>query len=628
MTGEAPIGRVRTVRSIRFRVLVAFLAALVAMVAAQASVVWQSQRVAQTVTLITSGYLPVAKTVAQLQRDRVRIDNDVRRIVREERRPGTGDDAAAAIWAAQLLENVAQGVDQVEFAKTLTSSGEEQAALFKAISHLEAIDSLFRDYQLASAELETIAQRGDMEQASDWVEPMTRDSTRIAEEMEKLARLVDSRIEALGGAAEADRVRASAISATLTAFAFGFALLLVGAVLYALGPIAKLTTEVQRLGEGKMSGGVEVKGSDEVSVLASEFNNMVKALAVRDQRLVERAEELNRLSRYLSSVLDSLEDSLLVVEDGEVTLANPAARTVWSAQVGSPPPGAIGPFIGKSGHADIEGPDHTLHELRTSPLGPDGVVVITADVTAQNASKARLARSERLALVGQMLAQITHEVRNPLNALSLNAELLGDEIGDLDPSGKTDASELLETIQKEIDRLTDVTGHYLQLARRPPAQLYPEDVIGIIEDVVRLLDLELESQKVVLTVDADGEAVCPVDGNQLRQALLNVIRNAVEAGGRNLSLSVSSTETAVRIALVDDGPGMTEQEAERAIDPFYSTKVSGTGLGLAITKQILDAHDGTLLIRSTPGEGAEVTLVIPHRHTEKESHAAHRPRGG
>jgi signal transduction histidine kinase len=227
-----------------------------------------------------------------------------------------------------------------------------------------------------------------------------------------------------------------------------------------------------------------------------------------------------------------------------------------------------------------------------------------------------------------MLAQITHEVRNPLNALSLNAELLGDEVGELDPDRKTDASELLETIQKEIDRLTDVTGHYLQLARRPPAQLFPEDVIGIIKDVVRLLDLELESQNVVLTVDADGKAVCPVDGNQLRQALLNVIRNAVEAGGRNLSLSVSSTQTAVRIALVDDGPGMTEQEAERAIDPFYSTKASGTGLGLAITKQILDAHDGTLLIRSTPGEGAEVTLIIPHHPTEKESHAAHRPRGG
>ncbi|MFT6376916.1 MAG: nitrogen fixation/metabolism regulation signal transduction histidine kinase, partial [bacterium] len=399
-------------------------------------------------------------------------------------------------------------------------------------------------------------------------------------------------------------------------------------VLYALGPIAKLTTEVQRLGEGKMSGGVEVKGRDEVSVLASEFNNMVKALAVRDQRLVERAEELNRLSRYLSSVLDSLEDSLIVVEDGEVTLANPAARSVWGAEVGCAPPEPIGPFIGHSGHADIQGPGNTLHELRTSPLGQDGVVVITADVTAQNASKARLARSERLALVGQMLAQITHEVRNPLNALSLNAELLGDEVSELDADGKTDAGELLEIIQNEIDRLTDVTGHYLQLARRPPAQLYPEDVIGIIRDVVRLLDLELESQKVTLTVDADGEAVCQVDGNQLRQALLNVIRNAVEAGGRNLSLSVSSTETAVRIGLVDDGPGMTEQEAERAIDPFFSTKVSGTGLGLAITKQILDDHDGTLLIRSSPGEGAEVTLLIPHHHTEKESHAAHRPRGG
>lgn len=623
-----PVVRVPAFRSIRFRVLVAFLAALVAMVAAQASVVWQQQRIADSVTAITTGYLPLAKTVAQLERDRTRIDNDLERILRGERRPGTGDTAAASVWASQLQANLERGLAEVERARDLPMSSEDQAALFKAESHLEAVRSLFRDYQQASLGLVTAAEAGELDRAEQMVEPLTRDGTRIAEEIEKLARLVDGRIAALGDAAEADRVRASALSATLTGLAFGFALLLVGAVLYALRPIARLTTEVQRVSAGQLSGGVEVRGKDEVSVLAREFNDMVRALAVRDQRLIERAEELNRLTRYLSSVLDSLEDGLLVVEDNVVTLANPAARAVWGAERGAPPPSPIADLLRQPDRMELAGPSDTLHTVRTSPLGSDGAVIITADVTDQTAAKERLARSERLALVGQMLAQITHEVRNPLNALSLNTELLAEEVGDLDPSAGTEAPELVSTIQKEIDRLTDVTGHYLQLARRPPAQLESEDVVGVVRDVVRLLEVEVESVGASLTVDAPHEAVVWVDGNQLRQALLNVIRNAVEAGGRQLTLTVTSGPDNLAITLVDDGPGMTEQEAAHAMDPFFSTKASGTGLGLAITKQILDDHAGSLVIRSRPGHGTTVSLQLPHPRSKDAPHVAHHPGRG
>ena len=99
-----------------------------------------------------------------------------------------------------------------------------------------------------------------------------------------------------------------------------------------------------------------------------------------------------------------------------------------------------------------------------------GVLVVVADVTEQARAKERLARSERLALIGQMLAQITHEVRNPLNALSLNAEMLGDELVGLDPDRRTESWEILDVVAGEIERLTAVTGHYLQLARRPPAE--------------------------------------------------------------------------------------------------------------------------------------------------------------
>ena len=147
-------------------------------------------------------------------------------------------------------------------------------------------------------------------------------------------------------------------------------------------------------------------------------------------------------------------------------------------------------------------------------------------------------------------------------------------------------------------------------------------------DVTRLLEVELHSVGATLDVSAPDRAVLLVDGNQLRQALLNVIRNAIEAGGRALRLDVNDTPDHVRIALTDDGPGMTEQEASRAVDPFFSTKASGTGLGLAITKQILDDHDGSLLIRSSPGQGTTLSLHLPHSRNKDAPHVAHHPGRG
>jgi signal transduction histidine kinase len=258
------------------------------------------------------------------------------------------------------------------------------------------------------------------------------------------------------------------------------------------------------------------------------------------------------------------------------------------------------------------------------PFGGNGVIVVAADVTEQRRALDRLARSERLALVGQMLAQITHEVRNPLNAMSLNAEMLADELDRIDPAGTTDAGELLATVSGEIERLTHITAHYLQLARRPKATLAPENLPDLVADVARLLHAELAKAGVSLGVR--GEPLPPqlVDGNQVRQALLNVVRNAVEAGARQLAIELRSDGDEVHLALTDDGPGMTPDEVERAFDPFFSTKTTGTGLGLAITRQILEDHDGTVRVVSAPGRGTTVTLVLPTRPADLTSAAAER----
>lgn len=134
----------------------------------------------------------------------------------------------------------------------------------------------------------------------------------------------------------------------------------------------------------------------------------------------------------------------------------------------------------------------------------------------------------------------------------------------------------------------------------------------LLEDVVRLLDAELGQRGVTLVLDPASVGIQRIDGNQLRQAVLNIIRNAVESGATILDVRCARERREVTIAIADNGPGMSEEERSRAFDPFYSTKASGTGLGLAITRQILEDHDGSVRVDSTP-QGTTITLVLPDR---------------
>jgi signal transduction histidine kinase/HAMP domain-containing protein len=583
---------------------------MLVMTVAMASLVVQYRGVSQAQELITDGYLPLAKSVARLTTGQARIDNDVRRLLVDEARPSTGRQSAAMIFADQLEQEVVVAREHGRKSYALATDPEEVAALNRVLVQLDRIANLFADYRVETTRIVALAEDSDPTQVDR--SQLLRLSSQLGDEVQTLTQQVDGRIAHLTAATEAARRQATLVALGLTIVAIGVASVLLALVLYALQPIASLTDQVQRLAAGDYSGRVEVRGDDEISVLAEEFNTMVGALQARDATLVERAEELNTLSRYLASVVDSLQEGLLVLEDDQITLANPAARELWGVDQGGPVPDRLATLItGGERRVETEDPSGRLHEVRLTRFGRDGWVVSAADITDATLAKQRLARSERLALVGQMLAQITHEVRNPLNALSLNTEMLGDELAAFDPDRSTEGWEILALIASEIERLTAVTGHYLQLARRPPAKLEPVDLGALVQDVTRLLEPDLDAKGITLHLDLDPLEPVQADGNQLRQALLNVLRNAAEAGASHLELRLRRDGPDVAIGLRDDGPGMAD--VERATDPFYSTKASGTGLGLAITRQILEDHDGAVRVHSTPGQGTDIALVFPHR---------------
>lgn len=593
-------------RSIRVQILVLFSAALLLLLGAQFFLISRQAPVSASLALISEGYIPLSKVAARLSRDYQRVERDLTRLLDDDERR-----LPPLVRGGPFEESLQSCRDRLQYARELPGiSAEEAATLAKVGAHLDAIQSAVEAWQGRvdewSARIATDRETADLEA------PLQGVVRALGEEVDKLDRLIDGRINQLVRSTEEDQAQATTVAFALSGFAVFLSVLLLAAVLLALRPIRWLTTEVQRIGAGDYSRHLDVGGADEVAVLAAEFNAMVKALELRDRTLVERAEQLNRLSRYLGSVLDNLSDALVVVESGRVTLTNPAAVRDFAIYTNEPLPGSLSMVLRGPGRRVLVDQGRRW-EIRAVPFGDAGLLALLSDITEHWRAQERLARSERLAMIGQMLAQITHEVRNPLNALSLNAELLTDELAHLDREHRSEGWEILGIMSKEIGRLTAVTGHYLQLARRPPASLVASDLRHVLDEVARLVDVELIHSGVELAVEGPPTLPAVVDANQVRQALLNIVRNASEAGARRIILRLDQQDGEVLVVCEDDGPGMTDEQVERACDPFFSTKVDGTGLGLAITKQILDDHDGQLRVQSVIGEGTKVILVFPDR---------------
>jgi signal transduction histidine kinase len=224
-----------------------------------------------------------------------------------------------------------------------------------------------------------------------------------------------------------------------------------------------------------------------------------------------------------------------------------------------------------------------------------------------------LVRSERLAAIGRIAAQITHEIRNPLSSISLNAEELGERLRQ-NPGGASSAVELCDAIGREVDRLAAITEEYLRFARLPKPQFQGVDLNETVRDLVEFVRPELELGRVAVQLDLSSSLpLVQADVAQVRQLLLNLLRNAREAmpSGGSLCVSTRGADGTVAVEVRDTGHGIAPDRMRRIFDPFFTTKERGTGLGLAMAQEIAQEHGGLLACESEPGRGTAFTLRLP-----------------
>ena len=219
----------------------------------------------------------------------------------------------------------------------------------------------------------------------------------------------------------------------------------------------------------------------------------------------------------------------------------------------------------------------------------------------------RLVQSERLATIGRFASQIAHEIRNPLSSITLNVELLEDEL-----NGSSDeARGLIRSVLKELDRLNDIVSEYLQFSRFPKPQLKR----GITDSVIREL---VENFKAVPKVRIETKLMTSppevwLDERLLRQVIENLVRNGVEAieGEGVVQIETDTIERFFVIRVKDTGRGVPPEIQARLFEPFFTTKAHGTGLGLATSQQIIFEHNGHLVVESQAGKGSTFSILLP-----------------
>jgi two-component system, NtrC family, sensor histidine kinase HydH len=248
--------------------------------------------------------------------------------------------------------------------------------------------------------------------------------------------------------------------------------------------------------------------------------------------------------------------------------------------------------------------------LRDSQGNLDSVFAVLRDLTHQQRMAEQIKRQEQLSAMGHLASGVAHEIRNPLNAISMIAQRLKLEF--TPPADAPEYSHLTETVIHEAGRINEIIRQFLQFARPAPLHKQPVQPAEILRHVATLLTPAARQKNIALAVECRTTAEIELDRDKLQQALLNLVQNSIEAcsSGDRIHLGCRMTNEKLSITVQDSGPGISEQDLPKIFHLYYTTRESGTGIGLSIVQQIVNQHNGVITVDSSPGKGALFTIEL------------------
>ncbi len=348
------------------------------------------------------------------------------------------------------------------------------------------------------------------------------------------------------------------------------------------------------------------------------------------------ARRLDRERNLMETVLDTLREGVLVLEsDGRVAYANAAAASLVGISAEALAAGEAVRFppdlataleltdgtTAQTREMEVNYPETRILRVHLSLVeGPSAGsslrVAVIADVSAERVQTEDRVESERIDSIMNLAAGVAHEIGNPLNAIGIHLQLLRRRLADLGSAG-TKVDESIDIVESEVRRLDGIVRNFLGAVRPAVPDLADTQLLEVVAGALALLKDQMAELGVRAVVEVSDELpVVLADHGQVKQALFNVIKNALEAmdRGGQITVRARSDDEWVVLEVADTGVGISADKLTRVFDAYYTTKADGNGLGLLIVLRILRAHGGRVDVASAPGKGTTVTLRFPQKH--------------
>jgi two-component system, sporulation sensor kinase E len=249
-----------------------------------------------------------------------------------------------------------------------------------------------------------------------------------------------------------------------------------------------------------------------------------------------------------------------------------------------------------------------------------GAIVHMEDITEKRHREAQLRRAESLASLTTLAAGVAHEIKNPLGSISIHIQLIRKALQGKEEVPVSFLERHLGVVDEEIERLNKIVVDFLFAVRPMDVQLRDGDPGKLVSDIADFIRPEAERAGVLVElVVADDLPVVALDERLMKQALLNLVKNALAAmpGGGKLRLAAELLDEEVKLTVEDSGVGISEEALPKIFEPYFTTKENGTGLGLTITFKIVREHDGEITVTSRPGQGSCFTINLPVPQKER-----------
>jgi signal transduction histidine kinase len=243
-----------------------------------------------------------------------------------------------------------------------------------------------------------------------------------------------------------------------------------------------------------------------------------------------------------------------------------------------------------------------------------GTLIALKDAESRRQLRADLDMAERLMSMSRITSGVAHEIKNPLNAMMLHLEVAGATLN----NGGTPHAEL-DIVKRELLRLDRVVKTLLEFHKPISVHMTDCDLCSVAEGVVTLIGPQATMQNIELSFEGRQPAIVSCDTDLLRQAILNVAMNAIEAmpGGGSLRFVVSAQDSVCKLTVQDTGPGIPAEYRDKLFNLYFTTKPSGTGVGLAMTYRILQLHSGEIAVDSEVGKGSCFRFELPRRQPQE-----------